>query len=484
MNLKSTFRLLGLLVWVCVFGMSVAYGQQSSYRAADCPDELDLFDFSVEVAGETYQCGAVTVPQNRQTLDGRTVSLPVLTLNATGPTDQAPIVYLSGGPGGSAIAELDYWRTSPLRMFHDIILVEQRGTALTSPNLLCPEFQEGMMLPVTACAERLRADGVELAAYNTQENAADIHDLIVQMGLPPVNLIGISYGTRLGSAVLRDYPEVIRALVLDSVYPVQASVYDGRLSAAQRAIDALFAACYEDAACQPAYPDLEHDFYIWLARLNSSPASYNIPFSNRDFYFDDAVLMEFLIQWLYDTRGIPSLPETLSQLIEGDYSVFDAYFGLSGDIPAGAFIPLSDGLYLSIQCQEEIPSDDIETILRGDGRVRFEVADPLRRSLRGQFASCIEWDVPPADPNAHQPVVSDMPVLLLSGRFDPITPPEWAEAAAATLPNSQYVFFESGGHGMVNTLDCATAITMRFLREPLVELDTSCAAQKPIWSVP
>ena len=272
--------------------------------------------------------------------------------------------------------------------------------------------------------------------------------------------------------------------MLDSVYPVQASVYDGRLPAAQRSIDALFAACYEDAACQAAFPDLEDDFYIWLARLNNSPAAYEIPFTGQSFYFDDAVLIDMLIQWLYDTQGIPSLPATLSQLIEGDYSVFDAYFGYSEDLPTGAYIPLSDGLYMSIQCQEEIPSDHIESILRGDGQVRVEVAEPLRHSLRGQFASCIEWDVPPANLDAHQPIVSDMPVLLLSGRFDPITPPEWAQSAAETLPNSQYVFFESGAHGMINRLDCATAITMRFLRDPLAPLDTTCAGQKLTWSLP
>lgn len=484
MILSRSLRLLVLLCWCCVMGISTTAAQQSSYRAAECPDEISLFDLSAETLGETYQCGILTVPQNRQTFDGRSIQLPILTLKASGPTDQAPIVYLSGGPGGSAIAELDFWRTSYLRMFHDIILIEQRGTALTTPNLLCSEFQQYVMLPVKSCAERLRSAGVDLAAYNTQENAADIYDLVVQMGLPPVNLIGVSYGTRLGSAVLRDYPEVIRALVLDSVYPVQASVYDGRLPAAQRSIDALFAACYEDAACQAAFPQLESDFYIWLARLNSSPASYDIPFTGRNFYFDDAVLMEFLIQWLYDTQGIPTLPLTLSQLTQGDYSVFDAYFDDTADLSAGAFIPLSDGLYLSVQCQEEIPSDHIESVLRRDGQVRFEVAEPLRRSLRGQFASCIEWDVPPADPDAHQPVVSELPVLLLSGRFDPITPPEWAQAAAETLPNSQYVFFEGGAHGIINRLDCATAITMRFLRDPLTSLDTTCAAQKLTWSLP
>ena len=153
-------RVLILLCWCYVLGISTIAAQQSSYRSADCPEEVSLFDMSAETAGETYECGVLTVPQNRQTFDGRTIRLPVLTLKASGATDQAPIVYLSGGPGGSAIAELDFWRTSPLRLFHDIILIEQRGTALTTPNLLCSEFQQYVNLPVKSCAERLRSAGV------------------------------------------------------------------------------------------------------------------------------------------------------------------------------------------------------------------------------------------------------------------------------------------------------------------------------------
>ena len=170
----------------------------------------------------------------------------------------------------------------------DVIFVDQRGTLHADPLLACPEVDQfendTVDLPMAAastttldtaayqaCRDRLAATGVDLASYNTTENAADIADLRVAMGIDSWNVYGVSYGTRLALSLLRDHPEGIKSMVLDSVSPPVNNIVDTWWSAPASSFKAIFAACEAQPACAAAYPNLAADFTDTVNRLNTTP---------------------------------------------------------------------------------------------------------------------------------------------------------------------------------------------------------------------
>jgi hypothetical protein len=57
-------------------------------------------------------------------------------------------------------------------------------------------------------------------------------------------------------------------------------------------------------------------------------------------------------------------------------------------------------------------------------------------------------------------------VLLLSGAFDPATPPGSARRTAETLTRHYHFIFPDSGHGVFRTSACARAVIAAFLAEP------------------
>ena len=203
------------------------------YLPAACPNpimaglpQLDL--------GADFECGYLTVPENRSAQDGRTIRLAVAAARATAPARLPDaIVYLTGGPGNSALASAAGLVEAGWNAERDLVVLEQRGTLKSEPLLACPELdtyldgavgspptssdvaaQEAEALQ--ACRDRIAAEGWDLAAYNTTENAADVADLRVALGIEEWNVYGVSYGTYVALELLRNQPEGIRAVVLDS----------------------------------------------------------------------------------------------------------------------------------------------------------------------------------------------------------------------------------------------------------------------------
>ena len=183
------------------------------------------------------RCGYLTVLENRAKPDGRRIRIFVMRAPAVSATPKHdPVVYLSGGPGGAGSFEVASLVKKGLNAEREIIFVDQRGTHRADPLLRCPGWEQflfdSVSVPFAAesstaadaaalreCRDRLAANGVDLASYNSTENAADIADLRVALGIDSWSVYGVSYGSRLALIVLRDHPQGIRSVVLDSVSP-------------------------------------------------------------------------------------------------------------------------------------------------------------------------------------------------------------------------------------------------------------------------
>jgi pimeloyl-ACP methyl ester carboxylesterase len=152
----------------------------------------------------------------------------------------------------------------------DLILIDQRGTGYSQPSLDCPAAAHLIQVPpqpvgkelasldsaYRQCHDRLVHDGIDLSAYNTVDNAADIADLRKALGYRTVNLYGVSYGTRLALTVMRHYPQGIRSLVLDSVLPPQHD-YAALLRSIDTAFTTLFHSCAQAPNCSHEFPHLQ-----------------------------------------------------------------------------------------------------------------------------------------------------------------------------------------------------------------------------------
>lgn len=536
-------RLIALIVCLAMLSsFSAAQTDVPRYITAPCPFAI----YGDEIEGETVSCGWLEVPENRATPHTKHIQLAIAIVYSTNPNAAPdPIIYLEGGPGGSGVSTIDYWYQSALRAHRNIILIDQRGTGYSRPSLNCPEIDDPDQLnPMRACVERLRQEEVDLAAYTSAESAADIADLIRALGLEEANLYGVSYGSRLALTILRDFPENIRSVILDGVYPPHIDFYHEQPLNGYRAFAALFDACQADAECAIAYPNLRQVFIHTVMKLNNDPAQ--VPdwgeFSGDDFVRE-------LFDQLYDSAAIPYLPARLYAVSQGDYmadpygdaqwrqtlmdylniseeQAFDAYIErLSADelaeIEFAAFHPFSyadydailmdylgitdfdtynayinslsdesyyeleaaafgwvdsdsEGLFNSIQCYDEVPFNSLLEVRQRSQVIPLELREALLEGISAQFSECLMWQMPTPPPWENAPVFSAIPALLLSGQFDPITPPAWGESAVQYLPNGRHYVFPGLGHSIVDIHPCPTQIAIHFLENPFDALDTSC----------
>ncbi|MEX0926441.1 MAG: alpha/beta fold hydrolase [Dehalococcoidia bacterium] len=461
--------------------------------------DIETTDCAFEVPnGHDVECGYITVPEEWDE-PGANIRLHFAVF-AAATEDKAPdpLVYLSGGPGGSALQVVPQTFNlvyEPLLQNRDLVVFDQRGTGFSEPSLYCEEYtavasevlaldvdpseaQELAIEAVSACRQRLTAEGINLASFNTANNAADVDALRNALGYEEWNVYGVSYGSRLATRVMQDHPDGIRSVILDSAYPPDADLYVESPRNLRRAMDTLFQGCADDPACAAAYPNLETTFTDLVNALDENPAPYAVsnPMTGQSIesQLTGSDFIGFLFNAMYVTDIIPYLPE----LIKG---VQDGRLDTVG-VLQGAFLAdlefFSMGMQLSVQCQEEVAFTDRETLAASTAEFPelsnfFEAQANLGAGL---FEICDLWDVGEADANVNDPVTSDIPALTLAGEYDPITPPRWGQQVSGTLPNGHYIEAPAAGHGIVLAHDCFEQIAQAFLDDPAAEPPSDCVA--------
>lgn len=445
------------------------------------------------------QCGYLTVPENRSEPDGKTIRVFAARIPAASPTPKPdPIVVLAGGPGGAGSFQLTTLTQKGLNADRDVIFVDQRGTHHAEPRLSCREYDEfgndAIGLPfsapattekdtavVKACRDRLAAEGNDLSAYNSVENAADIADLRVAMGIDEWNVYGVSYGSKLALTVLRDNPQGIRSVVLDSVSPPANNIVENWWSAPASSFTGIFAACAAQPSCAAVYPNLEADFYATVNRLTASPVvvqakdpSTGAPVTvNIDgFPFAYAVIMA-------SERGDASgVPKMIADMARGNPdAVVAALLALQN--PPEIVGLAGHALAFTVFCQEHANLTTEDAALAHARSVLPQFPDQVLKVQPKQgrlFTQCPVWDVG-ADGAMTAPTVSDVPVLIMEGTLDAATAPEWVDIIRPGLPNSQYVEFPLTGHAVLDKSACAMTTMNGFLDDPGRQVDGACAAK-------
>jgi pimeloyl-ACP methyl ester carboxylesterase len=453
--------------------------------------------------GPEFTCGFLTVPENRDRPDSRTIRIAVARARAQSPDPRPdPIVYLTGGPGGPALPLGNGLVAMGLNRDRDLIVVDQRGTLHAEPSLTCPDLDafndsalemsrqapstaELSLAAVRACRDRLTGAGNDLAAYNTTENAADIADLRVALGIREWNVYGVSYGSDLALQLLRDHPEGIRSIVVDSLVPPQSNLVQQMWPSAAEGLDALFAACAAQLSCASAYPELASEFTATVNRLAGDPAVIDVPGASgepgRRFVIDGYTMVNLVVSATLNTRQIPALPRTIHALATGDHATLAAGLLASTVTTPGL---VGYGLTYGVFCREGAAFTDTPTILEAARRALPDLPTDVL-SLVPQVPriidECAEWTAGSAnsgraDAAVHAPARSDIPALLLAGTLDAVTPPSQADVAAEGFPNARVVRIAGSGHDVLSASPCAQRITVDFLDDPR-GYDAKCAAE-------
>lgn len=469
-------------------------GTSATFESGPCPARLGL------VLGPLgAECGTLVVPENRTIHNGRTIRLPVAIIRSkTQPPLPDPIVHMTGGPGGDALSEAPLLVQFGFNQNRDLYIMDQRGNKDTIPELTCPEIDvfnnEVIGLPydadttktahlaaTKACHDRLVAAGIDLSAYNTTENSADFEDLRKVMKIKKWNVYGFSYGTDLALSFLRDHPQGVRSVTIDSVAPPSVVSLGWTWTNANEGINNIFRACAAQADCLSTYGDLAGTFAGLVQKYEASPltTTVNDPSGNPVTVVIDG---GHLVNWLAAVQqpGIaPSeIPAAIQALANGDPSTIARSRAFFAD-PLGNGI-FGHGLAYGVFCSEWVPFEPQSQIL-AQGLLAFPTYSESVLSQATQLAfmteDCGIWNVPAADASVRRATISSIPTLVIDGSFDGRTSPQWGAYAAGNLKNSTNIVIPGVGHWATYWSQCARDVITSFLANPLSP-NTSCVAMQ------
>jgi pimeloyl-ACP methyl ester carboxylesterase len=443
------------------------------------------------VEGTNVRCGFVTVAQDHSKPTGTTIQLAVAIFKSPHPqAGRVPLISLQGGPGGAWLGVLGPAITAEsapaLVGTSDLVLVDQRGTGFSRPRLSCPQqvppdaSQElgdnETIAYFRSCRASLAKQGIDLNTYNTTQNASDINDVRMALGYKKVDLYGVSYGTVLVQAILRAYPQDIRSAVLDAVQPIQGNLIVSGLTMPSQGIQALARGCATAAACNRAYPRLDNTFYHVVASLNARPlvVRFTDPATGQVHHdrLNGSGFANVIFHAQYHADLVPHLPLVIASTAKGQFQPLSQLMGPAGDVDEITSVAL--GMYYSVVCSEDAPFTSRAALTRAAAPLRPEIRQSKLAHAKSTLAICAAWNVKAAPAAYNKPVTSSVPSLLLSGQYDPITPPQNAVEVARTLRNAHDYEFPGYSHGVKLSSACGNRVTQAFLATPSATPNSSC----------
>lgn len=455
-----------------------------AFETVGC-ETLGLDPFFAQVA----DCGYVTVPENRTSGSDRTVKLAVLRVKAIGDNPGLPVVRGSGGPGGpgfGAATQANVLAHQPLLQNHDFVFFTQRGTKLAEPFLDCPAYneagpaglaagssdeqiREARKTAFQACIDDFEAQGVDLTAFTTSENAADVVDISAALGYDKIVYYGASYGTQLGQFLAKEHPDLVAGVALDGVVPLTATKMI-QVTDIPGSFTQIWDACAADEACHAAYPDPEGELRKVVDSLNAKPVTLKVDVGGKT--TDVVVNGQTAMAALSDAMGAPAFNQKLPSVVYR-MSAGDLQYALA-PLVAGRLVAENNAnvQHYAINC-----SDDPMT--QADITAAADEVDPLYAGLVADQATrdadaCDALGLAQLPDATDIPLSGDLPTLLIQGGLDPYTPVSGGDTVANGLTKVTNVTIPGGKHIQVADNACSLKVLAEFADDPTSTLDTSC----------
>lgn len=451
-------------------------------------------------------CYQMEVPENYAAPTGRKIRFPVVRFKAFTPdSSKRPLLHLgAGGPGASMGLEREnasewLWLNYAAMTVddgRDLIIIDPRGTGMAKPRLSCSEFIEDadtafrrnlspaeearvFTFSLERCYSRL-SKTADLAHYNSATVARDVEALREQMDIDKFNLYGVSYASRYALTIARDFPDSVRALVLNSaVFPdikYTQQLAEDSLAAYQRGLQS----CSENEACSEQYPNLKSRLETLVQTLDEEPLTVPVKhhFSEEEYPFvlSGQRLLRVLFQALYDENFYSQLPQLIEALEKGETGparkpvarfmdiILDPYFG--------------DAAGASHFCYEEAPFVDFDKA-RAEAANSGVLGGAVRSDIDLLQMQCRIWAIPSASLLESRAVKTSLPVMVLHGGLDPVLSASDAEKARRKLPNHQWLLFPQLAHDIISASNCAEDAAARFLDNPAEQqVESAMACRK------
>jgi pimeloyl-ACP methyl ester carboxylesterase len=478
MTARFVFPKISLLsALVLVLGVQACDGEHGAAGAdAGAPVVGAAFEsvscqFESPPPGLEVSCGRVKVPERRDDPATASIAIKVAVVRAKDvPAPTRTAIYLDGGAGGSSIANLTYygaWTTSralrALLLGRVLVAIDRRGTGGSLPRLDCPGL-DVVPLPerpaesplfsaedVGRCRSRLVSEGVAPPAYGTEAAADDVEAVRQALQLDGYDLVGSAHGARVALEVLRRHPQSVRAVVLDSLTPPDVNALAAEGPSLERALGKAFAECAADPSCQTRSPDPAAALAEVVARLQADPVEVSSHGGSAT--LDGRTLVQAVATMLRDGHAADDLVKHIEEARAGNYNF----------VAAVLTSPRTTGAFLSVACAEQMAGTSLEAI----ETAAMALSPAVRGALSSRFVAlaCPPWAVPAAPERVRTPVTSGLPVLLLAGDRDPITPPAFARKAATTLSRAHVLEFPKQGHQLLH-IPCGASAAATFLDNP------------------
>lgn len=429
------------------------------------------------------ECGVLTVPEYRADPGSRTIELPYVHVRAEHPA-APPLVFMNGGPGSGSLQLAGYFSDGlGLRETRDVVVLEQRGGARSTPSLQCPgaaaaladaftttddpydEF-EPAAVAMRDCLDDFTADGGDPRGYTVAETARDLRDLRAALGYDSWSAYGLSWSTQVMAELARIDPGGVDAVVLDSFSAPDrdfaATAYEGL----ELSLDRLGERSGGD------FPDPYADLLAAADLLDADPVAVDghnpVTGEARTFRLTGDDLVTFVHAGLYDVELLPVIPYLLHRLADGSTGALRTLVDIGVDELTGHTL----GQYWVMQCQDEVAYRRA-----GAGR-----ASPLIEWLVADEVVCAELGLA-SPPLPAAPVAFAQPALVLAGSDDPVTPAPAADAASAGLADRRFLEFAGVGHAVLLNSRCGRETVTAWLADPGRDVADLCDRATPAYAV-
>lgn len=450
-------------------------------QAQTKPCRIDSFPQEVK-------CGQVQRPLDPTKPNGKKIDVHYVVLPSQDRNKLPDAVFLlAGGPGQSAVAAASFGETvlGKLNRRRDLVFVDQRGTGKSAP-LHCAELEESNKILdkeatlklVQSCQQNLqKLPYGDLQFFSTSIAVQDLEAVRLAQNYGPINLVGASYGTRVGLEFLRQFPQSVRRLVIDGVVPPDLSLL---ASDAKPALEGVFADCLKNIRCNTAYPDLAGS---WKRLLGSTPRQFTFTHPrlgnsmSAQIGRDDLISMVF--KGLYAPSTTAVLPYAITQAEKGK---LDPLLTMSGSFNQAGPGGLVMGMHYSVWCGEAYANPRAVAV-KGDEFT--EVMGSMYDKI------CANWPRAEIPKEFFTTPNSKSPVLLLSGGIDPVTPTRNGDQIAKALGSkARHINIDNAGHGLLMQ-GCVREVVDKFLGakndEDALKVDATCVRQIPrplVWLPP
>jgi pimeloyl-ACP methyl ester carboxylesterase len=435
------------------------------------------------------ECAYFEVPENPDKPDGTKIKLHIAKVAAAARKAAAdPLIYIAGGPGQSGSDSYGQVAGGFSKLLEErhLLIVDQRGTGLSNA-LKCNDEQSeaeyealmGKGLPeaeleteilsmqrgfAKRCLSSLKAD---VKYYTTGVAIQDLEALRKAVNAPQLNLVGISYGTRVAQQYALRYPQSTRSLILDGVAPNDHYLGTEHARNIDASIEAILKRCFETKDCKQRFGDPRETLAKLREQLKASTTKIDIPeplsgkLTAADWNLGPLQLVGRFAA--YNSSQSAMLPLMLDEAAKGRPQ---AMLGLSEIMGRGLDESISRGMELSVMCSEDASFFTLDPTEKNT-----LMGDAMRKSL---IALCEEWPKGSRAANFFEPLKGAIPTLIISGSEDPVTPAKFGEQVVKNLSNAKHLVVPFQGHSNLS-LGCVPKLAANFVSKlKPAELETEC----------